>query len=238
MKRISRTKRRINKLKWAFGLVSDYSDNYGIKLPTKHPLISKSIQKQIFFSEYEAKEVYIIHNRISPDDIIMEVGSGIGYLSALCATIVGENNVFTYEANPELIDVIKITYQENNIHPKVINALLAKGNGTHTFYVEKDYWASSSIEISKNARKISVPQKDLNSELNKISPTFLIVDIEGGEKDFFKEADLSTVNKIYIETHPEILSNEQISSIFKKLFSYGFHLDFSITRKNVFFLYR
>ena len=228
----------MKKIKWKFGILPKYTDNNGVMLITKHPIISKGIQKQIFFSEYEAKEIDIIKNRISPDDVVMEVGAGIGYISAYCAKIVGDDKVFAYEANPALIELITLTHKANNISPTVINSMLEKGEGSHEFYIEDDYWASSTIKISKEAKKITVPQKDINLEIEKIQPTFLIVDIEGGEIEFFQAINLETINKICIETHPGIVSNKEISMLFNKLFSEGFSLDFSLIRKNVFFLYK
>ena len=177
--------RVIKKARWKLGILPEYTDNNGVLLITKHSMISKGIQKQIFFSEYEAKEIDIIKNRISSGDIVMEVGAGIGYISAYCSKIAGEDKVFAYEANPALIELILLTHKANNLSPTVTNALLAKGEGEHEFYIEEDYWASSTIKISKEAKKITVPQKDINIEIERIQPTFLVIDIEGGEIDFF-----------------------------------------------------
>ena len=197
-------------------------------------MISKGIQKQIFFSEYEAKEIDIIKNRISSGDIVMEVGAGIGYISAYCSKIAGEDKVFAYEANPALIELILLTHKANNLSPTVTNALLAKGEGEHEFYIEEDYWASSTIKISKEAKKITVPQKDINIEIERIQPTFLVIDIEGGEIDFFQAINLDTINKICIETHPGIVGNKDTSLLFSLLFSQGFLLDFGLTTINKF----
>lgn len=232
-----KTGKRIKKILWKFR-IPDYSLFHGVCLPVKHNLISKSIARQIYFGEYEAKEIDIISKRIDVDDCVMEIGAGIGFLSAFCAKKVGGNNVFAYEANPELIDIIKLTYLKNNISPSISNVFLAEDEGDCEFYVHKDFWASSSVFSNDSSRKIVVKKKKLNNEIYRINPTFLIVDIEGGEKELFNIIDFNNIRKICLETHPGILTDNDISDIFKILFDAGFLLDFSIIRKNVFYFYR
>lgn len=237
MKRQSRSARRLKKLLWHLR-VPEFVDNQGVLLPTRHAAISEGIRRQIYFGEYEAKEVEIVARRLAPDDVVMEVGAGIGYLSALCAKRIGGDRVFAYEANPALMEVIAATHRTNGVAPTVKNVLLAEGDGARTFYVEQEFWASSSVARSQGARTIEVPQADLNREIAGVGPTFLIVDIEGGEIEFFATADLSGVRKICVETHPGTLTDAQLSRMLERLFAQGFALDFSLIRKNVFYLYR
>jgi len=168
----------------------------------------------------------------------MEVGAGIGFLSALCARAVGNDQVFAYEANPQLLEVIGQVHALNGVAPTVVNAMLGEGTGEREFFLEKDYWASSLIRGSAEAQAIRVPQIDRDEEIRRRAPTFLIVDIEGGEYEFFSGIDLTTVRKICIETHPHVLGNRRVSEILGWLFAAGFSLDFSCMRKNVYFLYR
>lgn len=230
-----RVARRLKRLVWKLWR-PDWVDNHGIRLPVKHPLVSPGIAKEIYLGSYEAKEIEIISKRLSADDIVLEVGSGLGFLSAYCAKHIGSSRVFTYEANPDLIPVIAATHEQNGVSPTVINALLGRGEGTRKFHLERDFWASSAHR--DGGQTITVRQIDLCSELARIKPSFLIVDIEGGELEFFSEADLSSVRKICVETHPDVLGDYSLSTMFVTLITKGFSLDFSIIRKNVFFLYR
>lgn len=237
MKRPSHLSRRLKKLLWRVHVPS-FVTNQGVLLPTRHAAISEGIRKQIYFGEYEAKEVEIVSRRLAGDDVVMEVGAGIGYLSALCARRIGDDQVFAYEANPAMMEVIAATHRANGVAPTVKNTMLAEGEGSRTFYVEPEFWASSAVTHTDKARAIEVPQTDLNAEIARVRPSFLIVDIEGGEIEFFATADLACVRKICVETHPGPLSDAQISGMLARLFAQGFALDFSLIRKNVFFLYR
>ena len=232
-----KTEKRIKKILWRWSQPA-WADNLGIWLPCKHPAIAPGIARQIYFGEYENKEVDIVANRLEANDTVVEVGSGIGYLSAFCAKRIGSERVSTYEANPALMPLIQAVHQRNNISPTVHNVMLARGSGECTFYIEPEFWASSTSVRSPNAQAIQVPQRDLNAELEQRKPTFLIVDIEGGEGEFFAYADLTGVKKICLETHADVLGDDGISNVFSRLLNQGFVLDFSCIRKNVFFFYR
>lgn len=235
MRKNGRTARRFKKVVWRLRR-PEWADNHGVMLPVTHPAVSPGIAKEIFFGDYEAKEIDIISRRLAVDDVVLEVGAGLGYLSAFCAKRIGGERVFTYEANPELIPIIQATHQRNGVAPTVINAMLAKGEGEREFFLEQDFWASSAHR--SGGRAITVPQRDLNSELARIKPSFLIVDIEGGEAEFFAGADLSSVKKICMETHPDVLGDRALSELFAGLVAQGFAIDFSLIRKNVFFFHR
>ena len=235
MRSNGRTVRKLKKFAWRFKQ-PEWADNHGVLLPVKHALVSPGIARDIYFGDSEAKEIEIISRRLAVNDVVFEVGAGLGYLSAYCAKRTGSEKVFTYEANPELIPLIRETHARNNVAPMLINALLATGAGEREFHVEDDFWASSAHR--QGGRSITVRQLDLNSELARVRPTFLIVDIEGGEAEFFAGADLATVQKICVETHPDVLGDRVLSELFAGLVAKGFALDFALIRKNVFFFHR
>lgn len=235
MRKNGRTARKLKKLAWRFRQ-PDWADNHGVLLPVKHALVSPGIAREIYLGDYEAKEIEIISKRLAADDVVFEVGAGLGFLSAYCAKRTAAAQVFAYEANPELIPLIRETHAKNSVTPTLINALLAQGEGEREFHLDDDFWASSAHRAG--GRAITVRQLDLNSELARVKPSFMIVDIEGGEAEFFASAELSTVRKICVETHPDVLGDRMLSEMFAGLVAKGFALDFSLIRKNVFFFHR
>ncbi len=232
-----RTARRLKKLRWMFS-APEWAENRGISLPVRHPLIAPGIRKKIFFGEYEAKESDIVDKRLDSGDVVMEVGAGIGYLSALCAKRIGSDRVHAYEANPAMMAVITATHSRNGVAPRVVNAMMARGSGVCTLHVEEEFWASSTVAGSASAKQVDVPQIDLNEEFARVRPSFLIIDIEGGEIEFFEYARLDGLRKICIETHPGMISNAAINKMLADLIAKGFLIDFTLLRKNVFYLYR
>lgn len=232
-----KTEKRFKKVLWRLAKPA-YSSNFGVRLPLNLPAITAPIRKDIFFGGYEAKEAELVQKKIVPGDVVMEVGAGIGFLSALCAKVTGNERVHAYEANPQLMDIIRHVHQINGVAPTVHNVLLGDGDGERTFWLEPDYWASSLIRGSERATPIQVPQVDLNTEIARIAPTFMIIDIEGGEYEFLRLARLEPVRKLCIEVHPHVLGNRRISEMLGWLFEAGFSLDLGCIRKNVFFLYK
>jgi FkbM family methyltransferase len=168
----------------------------------------------------------------------MEVGAGIGFLSAYCARVVGDERVFAYEANPALLELVTAVHARNKVSPHVTQALLGEGDGERDFFVEPDYWASSLVRRSANANCVRIRQIDFNSELRRVAPSFLIVDVEGGEYDLLRNADLTGVAKLCLEIHPDVLGNARVSELFAGLIGAGLALDFTLMRKNVFYFYR
>jgi FkbM family methyltransferase len=232
-----KTEKRIKRILWLFPK-ANYSTNFGVRLPIKHPAITPPILKDIFFGVYESKEAELVKKKIAADDVVMEVGAGIGFLSALCAKVTGSERVFAYEANPQLMQVIRHVHDLNQVAPTVSNVLLGEGDGECTFWLEKDYWASSLIQGSKDATPIRVRQIDLNQEIQRIRPSFMILDIEGGEYEFLRHARLDPIRKIVIEVHPHVLGYTRISEMLGWLFAAGFALDLGNMRKNVFYLFK
>lgn len=232
-----KTDKRLKKLAWRWKKPA-WAENQGIWLPCNQSGIAPGIARQIYFGDYESKEVDIVASKLEAGDTVLEVGAGLGYLSAFCAKHIGSERVHTFEANPALLPLIQAAHRRNGISPGVHNVLLARGEGECTFYVEPEFWASSTTARSPQARAIKVPQRDLNKELRRLAPTFLIVDIEGGEGEFFAYAELTGVNKICLETHPDVIGDDGVSTIFSTLLAQGFVIDFSCIRKNVFFFYR
>lgn len=232
-----KTERRLKKLVHRV-YRPDWQEVAGIALPLKHPLITPRIRRDIYFGDYERKELEIIERRLDADDIVMEIGAGIGFLSAYCARILGNKRVFSYEANPALLEIIKQVHARNGVRPHVTQALLGDGDGERDFFVEPDFWASSLMRRSPEARRVRIRQMDFNSELRRVAPTFLIVDVEGGEYDLLHRADLSGVGKLCLEVHPDVLGHMRISRLFAALVGSGLALDFSLMRKHVFYFFR
>lgn len=238
MRKHGRTHRRLRKIIRPFHS-PDFADNFGVMLPLKHVLISPDIAKEIYFGNYERKEAEIVSARLEAHDVVMEIGAGIGFLSAYCAKRIGSERVFAYEANPALMELIERTYAANGVAPALHNAMLGEGAGRTPFYVGAEFWAATAVKSAyAGEREIEVEQLDLNSEIARIRPSFLIIDIEGGEGELLPLADLSAVRKICIETHPHVLGNDGVTRLLALLFERGFVLDLGVVRKHVFYLYR
>ena len=200
----------------------------GVKISLgKH--LSNNIKEAMVSGHYESAESKMIESKLDNNDVVMELGTGIGFIASYCAKKIGSENVNTYEANPSLEPHIRKNFELNNVTPNLTMCFLSDSEGEQTFYVERDFWSSSIVRRSKDAKKVAIPIKKTNDEIRRINPSFLIVDIEGGEDNLFQHIDFHNIKKISIELHTSILGEKQISEIKNKLKDHGFEIDSSIS---------
>jgi len=197
--------------------------------------ISEKIRRAMYVGEYESQEMKAIKSHLSPNDIVMELGTGIGLISSYCAKKIGSERVFTYEANPTLENFIHKTYELNHVSPQLEICILGEKAGEQTFYIGKNFWSSSTVSSNQETTSVQVNVKSFNQEIQKINPNFLIIDIEGGEYELFQYADLHQVEKMMIEVHPQAIGVEKANFVKQKIIDSGFQLNhkYSKTLGNV-----
>jgi FkbM family methyltransferase len=198
-------------------------DIAGVKLKIPQ-LASQVIREAIYQGGYESTELEVVKARLSSNDVIMEIGTGLGLLSAYCAKTIGSDRVFTFEANPSLEQPIRDNYALNQVAPNLEICLVGEQSGWGTFYVGDNFWSSSIFNKPQGAKPIRVPTVGFNEKLRAINPSFLLVDIEGGELQLVEYADFHNVRKLLIEIHSWVLSPEQIQAVKDRISSQGFQL--------------
>lgn len=187
--------------------------------------VSKTIRKALYFGNYEAAELQMVKKWLKPEDVVMEVGAGLGLISSYCAKKIGDDRVFAYEANPALEQHIYDTYKLNGVNPTLELSLVGEQIGEKTFYIEKSFWSSSITRWNSDAIPIKLSMKSFNEEVRRIDPSFLIMDVEGGEYEILKEADFYNIQKISIELHEKIIGSEKAEFVKAKLIQAGFRLN-------------
>ena len=178
----------------------------------------------------------IIESRLKSSDKVLELGTGIGFISAYCAKILGNDNIYTYEANPFMEHVIREMYDKNNVDPKFEIALVGDKNSGNEFVAQNDFLSSSQKAARKDGKKISVPLLNLNAIIQKYVPSYLVMDIEGNELEVFSVIDFKSIFKVQFELHPSLLTHDEIDFIFRKLADNHFVKDEIVsTEKNYYF---
>ncbi len=212
-------------------------ENYGVKINDGNH-ISKNIRRFIYTGEYEDIEIEILSQVLRSTDKVLEIGSGLGFLTIFCAKRIGSKNVVTYEANSHLIDKIRENFRLNNVNPDIQNAILDDANSETDFFIEDSFWSSSIIRRSNDAKAVKVKTKNINDILLDTHSNFIIMDIEGGEKELIYKINFDMVDKLLIEIHPQIIGNTQATKIIAYLFEKGFELDFTVSKDSVFYFIR
>lgn len=197
-----------------------------------------SVLRFIDNGEYEQGEINIIKNTLEKDDVVLEMGTGIGFVSAFCARRIGDANVYTFEANASLEKKINSLYKKNKVNPHLTFAILGEEPGKKKFYRDPNSFLASSALINHDIKQetTEMPVLGLNETIGKIRPSYLMMDIEGGEYDVFDIIDFQSIKKIQFELHPAVLGEEKRSAIFRKLHDNDFAIDITFTKGNNFYL--
>lgn len=211
-----------------------------IKLHANKNKFTPKVINAFHSGRFERDEKDILLSTLEPTDRYLEIGAGVGYTGLYAAKIVKHSDqVVLFEANPEMIPIIETNMELNDQTLSVYNKAVISGeHKTIPFYLAKNFWISSTID-RKNAHKISVEAQSLKTILKKHQPTYLMVDVEGGEHDLFIHSKLSdSVRKICFEIHPQVISAYDITKIFERLIAENFTVDFNRSNGNVYYMYR
>jgi FkbM family methyltransferase len=187
--------------------------------------MSRRVERAISQGGYERDELRLIKLVISPSDTVLEVGAGIGLVSAFCAKSLGSERVFSFEANPDLEPCIRETYALNDVEPTLEMCAIRAVGGRVTLFRSRHLFSSSLIQRSPRAVPIEVPGKALSYVVEKIRPTLLIVDVEGAESELFVGAQLPGISKVVIELHERIIGREAVGHVRAALNAAGFRED-------------
>jgi FkbM family methyltransferase len=189
------------------------------------PHMSRRVEQAISRGGYERNELRLISLVLSPNDVVLEIGAGLGVISAYCAKRLGSSQVFAFEANPDLEPRIRETYALNGVEPTLEMCAIRAVAGRVTLYRTKHLFSSSIIRRSEQAVPVEVPGKALSYVVEKIRPTMLIVDVEGAESELFDEAQLPGVNKIVVELHERVIGRTKAQQVRAALTALGFQED-------------
>ena len=209
----------------------------GMKFPNDKSILTAKRRQLLREGRYENKEHDALLRLARPKDRVLELGAGIGFISTALSRKVGVAAITVYEANPTLIPYIKTVHDLNGVTDvRVENAVLTDGPETSAdFYIRRDFVASSLDNTSggRIVETVTVPAHNVNDVLQRLNPTLLICDIEGGEASLLPAADLSGLRVAIIELHPKTIGPTGISAIFDAMSRAGLIYDPDTSRGKV-----
>ncbi|MEX0289844.1 MAG: FkbM family methyltransferase [Flavobacteriaceae bacterium] len=178
--------------------------------------------------KYEKEEATHLSNYLSPNDKVLELGSCLGYVSCLTNKLLSnQDQHVVLEANPNLIPWIQKNKEENNCHFKIEHCIISKDK-QNEFYIHDLIVGGSTKRPTKHKIEVVGTSFSALAEKHGIDFNTLIMDIEGGELDLFREhgEEVASFRKIFYEVHPfaNILSNEEALECETILTRLGFEL--------------
>jgi FkbM family methyltransferase len=216
-----------------------YSLN-GVDLPHDDQIITPQVAAALKRGNYERPEIQALPKFLTPEDRLLELGAGIGYISSYAAKVIGVAHVTCVEANPQLTEYIRRAHDLQGLTNTEVRNCVALAGGaelspdkTMDFFVREPFW-SSSLDGSREFVEVKkVPQTHLPDLIAESGATALVIDIEGGERDLFLGGDLGSVTKIYLELHTRYIRPRGIKTCFDSLSDHGFYYDQRVSHGGV-----
>lgn len=204
-------------------------EHFGIRLRIDPEFMSPKLMDVIREGRYETPEARKIGKIAQQGDVILEIGAGIGFMTALMLKNPAVERVVSFEANPLLIPKIQRTLDDNGIGGQrfeLHNAILgAEDSGTIDFHIHQDFWASSLRKTTATIQSFPIPLVSFDKTIKTVRPTVIVCDIEGGEKALFSTCDLAGVRSVYLELHQRVIGPAGMRDVFQAFHDRGFHYD-------------
>ncbi len=200
----------------------------GVLIPTDPAVITPAIREAILSGRFETEEAAQIPAIVRPGDRVLEIGAGIGFISTLLSRQPRVSRVVAVEANPHLIGYMSDLHALNGVRKvRRLNAVLTNaGGGTATFYLRRDFWMGSlSAGPNPYVATVEVPTLSLDGLLREEAIDLIVCDIEGAEAGLFEGADLSGVDRLWIETHDHVTGLSGVRRLFETMAGHGFVYD-------------
>lgn len=209
--------------------MSDIIQHFGIRLRIDPDFMSPRLMEAIRSGQYEVAEARRIGKILQQGDIVLEIGAGIGFVTALMLKDPAVARVISFEANPLLIPKIQRTLADNRLGDQrfeLHNAVLGiADSGTVDFHIHRDFWASSLRKTTGTVRSCPVPLANFDRTIQTVRPNVIVCDIEGGEKALFSASDIAGVRNVYLEVHQRVLGPAGMRELFQLFHDRGFHYD-------------
>lgn len=187
--------------------------------------MSRRVERSLSKGNYEREELRLIREVLSSGDVVLEIGAGLGLVSAYCAKRLGSARVFAFEADPDLEPCIRETYALNGVEPTLEMCAIAPRAGRVILYRDKHFISSSVARRRVGSKPVEVPGKALNYVVGRVQPTVLVVDAEGAERELFDGAELPSVRKIVLELHERVIGPAGTDQVRRNLTGMGFQED-------------
>jgi FkbM family methyltransferase len=197
----------------------------GIRIRRDPAIISDPIWRKIARHRYERHELAAARALVRSGDRILELGAGLGLVSAILGKQHPDASIVALEANPRLIPFIEGLHAANGIrNVRVENMLVSHDpEPAKPFYLRRNFW-SSSLDPATGSfeEQVSVRNAAFGTVLHEIRPNVIICDIEGGEFALFAaELDLSPVRGIVMEIHQRRASPDATRVLVDQLSAQG-----------------
>ncbi len=198
----------------------------GLRFPDRPAFLTQRLRRALRFNNYEKQEAEALKGMIRSEDVVLELGGGIGFMSSIAAKA-GARAVHVYEPNPDAVAYARDVHALNEIETVTItNAIVGPKKGTATFY-QRENMLTSSMEVdpirvgSPVVATHEIEVLNVNTVWKSVKPTVLICDIEGAEANLFDKAQMTGLRLAVIELHPQWIGEAGVRAVFDAMMRAG-----------------
>jgi FkbM family methyltransferase len=210
----------------AYNRLRGYASIETVRLPIRRPIVSRSREKSLALGRYEPSLTSAVKESLRDNDVVLELGAGLGYISSYLRRQTGVGRIVCYEANPDLIPYIRDVHGLNKVQGVEVRhgvVTPAPPGTTLPFYIRSSTAASSLNETDGPvARIVDVPVIAWRTVVDEVQPTAAIMDIEGAELDVLEADDFGPVRRLVLETHPIVYGTAGLKRLYDALTRHGF----------------
>ena len=211
---------------------------HGVEVPAA-PHLSRRMIESMSQGRYERREVACGLAAIPQGARILELGAGSGVVGAVLALNTRPAAMLSVEANPFLIDHISQLYAHNGLSDIIRvrqGVLLTDPNAPQEmeFFVQSHFLGSTVFaRKSEKATKVMVPVLPYAALKTDFPHDVIMMDIEGGELEFLRHADLTGVNTLIAEVHRDLYGRAGVQEIRGLMIKAGFALSDALSMVGV-----
>ncbi len=219
----------------------------GVKIPIDPEIMSPKIIEILRQGDgYDHGRAKLAPRLIEPGERVLDLGAGLGFISAIVARQGKASLVAAVEADPCVIPLIRAVHRLNGLDCVIRNAAVvaARTADTIPFYVHKDLWASSLMPLPEESLKRvdQVPVATFAELFSDYAPTLLMLDFEvlrelvpnlkSPETDVMDDIDFRPVPKILLMLKQKVLGLRGVKRAFDVLSGQGFAYDPAFSQGN------
>ena len=203
------------------------------------PHLSRRMIESMALGRYERREVACGLAAIPEGSRILELGAGSGVVGAVLARNTKPAAILSIEANPFLIDHITRLYAHNGLsetisvrHAVVLTDPAAPE--AMEFFVQNNFLGSGLVSRKpEKATQVTVPVLGYEALKAGFPHDVIMMDIEGGELDFLRHADLTGVHTFIAEVHKDIYGRQGVQEVRSLMGKAGFALSDALSKVGV-----
>ena len=202
-------------------------DVHGIRVPIQPHEVSPEIWSALQSGRYEANEAQKVRRVIQPNDMVLELGTGLGVITSIIASVEGVR-VRSFEADPMTARLAQRVIDANcDGNVTLTNGILGAGPSKKVeFFQRRDFWMSSRFaKQGPYERVIDVASCDIDAFVGAHGINVLVMDIEGSELELVQKARLPGIERVFLELHDHLYGLAGVRTINEALGSKGLIYD-------------